>query len=375
MSMKKNCVPFIMGMACMMLMTGGIGGSLAAVISTADHPAGEITAPALEKVYAGQAGVALFGEQWLAPGTNRTNGQGTEVPMVLTYVDDTGTANYYVSAETVVELLDIAGGVVYNKELNCVDFGTTIQKGIMTSAVPEGSTEEPEPPRPYENYWHYKKSYGGFAYNKEGEKIAKGVGRHQPKSMTVQSADGSAFTIISGNGASKKEAYLEDLSEEGRAYRLEQIEATILRRRTSFSTAPTYGMSDGAYTEIDPAEVDRSAYLGAFMYHDAIQAEEINTWLEFAPYAGTYGLITIENQGEDDILVDLVREPAIGTHTKQTFARVLVPKGQTLERALRIEDVAGAELKNVLELGVESCDPDIPVKVVISAEQFRGTSS
>ncbi len=374
MAMKKNCLPFIAGMACMVLLTGGIGGSRAAVITTADHPAGEIAAPALEKVYAGQAGVALFGEQWLAPGTGRTNGQGAEVPAVLTYVDDTGAANYYVSAETVVELLDIAGGVVYNKELNCVDFGNTIHKGIMKTAAPEGSTEEPES-RPYENYWTYKKSYGGFAYNKEGDPISKGVGRHQPKSVTVQSADGSAFTVSGGNGASKKESHLEDLSEEERALRLVEIEAVIQRRRTSFSTTPTYGVSDGAYTEIDPAEVDRSAYLGAFMYHDIIQAEEINTMLEFAPYAGTCGLITIENQGEDDILVDLDRQPAIGMHTRKTFVRVLVPKGQTLERAFRVEDVAGAELKNVLELGVESCDPDIPVKVVVSAEQYRGTLS
>lgn len=378
MSTKKKYVPFIAGAVCMVLVTGGIGGSLAAekpyteFITTAEHPAGEIAAPALEKVYADQAGLALFGEQWLAPGTGRPNGQGAEVPTVLTYVDETGAANCYVSAETVVELLDIAGGVVYNKELNCVDFGNTIHRGIMVPAVPEGSSEEPES-YPYEDYFSYEKRYDRqVSYDDKGNEIVVGVGNRQAETRTVQTADGNSIVISSWDGISKKG--LENFASEDREMMLQKSNENIRKRRTA-STTPSYGKSYGAYTEIAPAEVDRSTYLGAFLYQDMIQAEEINTRLEFAPYAGTCGLITIENQGEDDILVSLSRESTIGDGHGESFSGVRVPKGQTLERALRVEDVSGAKLKNVLELGVESCDPDIPVKIVVSAEQFRSTLS
>ncbi len=379
MSVNKERAAFVAGMLCMVLLISGIGGSLAAeepymeVIRTADHPAGEIDAPALEKVYAGQAGIALFGGEELAPGTGRTNGQGAEVPTVLTYVDETGTANYYVSAEAMVELLDIAGGVIYNKELNCVDFGNTVHKGLGLKNVPEGSSEKTGT-YAYENYRPYEKRYKEqVAYDGEGNEIVVGVGDRQVETRTVQTTGGSSIVVSSWDGITKRG--LENLGPEEQEMALQKSDENIRKRRTA-GTTPSYGKSYGAYTEIDPAEVDRSTYMGAFLYHDTFQSEKISTRLEFAPYAGNCGLLTIENQGEDDILVDLSREKTIGDdYGMESFSGVRVPKGETLERALRIEDVAGAELKNALRLEAESCDPDIPVKIVVSAEQYRSTLS
>ncbi len=363
MSVKKNYVPFIAGMTCMVLLIGGISGSLAAedgsheatVVTTAEHPAGNITDPALEKVYAGQAGVALFGKEKLAPGAGRTNGQGAEVPAVLTYVDETGTANYYVSAETVAELLDVAAGVTYNEELNCVDFGSMIMRGASGE----------------ERRFSSDKNYGeARASDGQGNDIIVGVGDRQPEH--VMSTGSGTVTVSVGSTTSRNGAKLESSSEETREWMLKEIEERIQKRRKN-ATAPSYGVSHGAYTEVNPAEIDRSTYMGAFLYQDTFQSDEkVSTRLEFAPYAGNYGLLTIENQGEDDILVTLKRINAIGENGDEYFSvNVRVPKGQTLERAFRIEDVSGAELQNVLRLEAESCDSDVPVKVRLSAEQYR----
>lgn len=379
MSVNKERVAFVAGMLCMVLLISGVGGSLAAeepymeVIRTADHPAGELAAPALEKVYANQSGIALFGGEELAPGAVRTNGQGAEVPTVLTYVDDTGTANYYVSAEAMVELLDIAGGVVYNKELNCVDFGTTIQKGIGLRDVPDGNSVKTET-YPYEHFTSYEKWYKEqFSRDDQGKEIVVGVGDRQAESRTVQTSNGSSIVISSWDGITKKG--LENFGSEEQEMALQKSNENIQKRRTA-GTTPSYGKSYGAYTEIDPAEVDLGTYMGAFLYQESIQAEKISTRLEFAPFAGNCGLLIIENHGEDDILVDLSREKTIGgDYGTESFSGVRVPKGETLKRALRVEDVASMELKNILRLDVESCDPDIPVKIVVSAEQYRSTLS
>jgi len=369
---KKNYVPFIAGMACMVLLIGGVSGSLAAQdqeeapkvtrIATADHPAGTIPDKALEKVYAGQAGVALFGKEQKAPGATRTNGAGTEVPTVLTYVDEKGNANYYVSAEQIVEMLDMDGGVTYNEELNCVDFGT-----IIREYVDEDQQEQRELVSHQKHYAERR------AYDENGDELIIGLGDRKPEfSQTVELQDGSSIIIGSGgtsNNASRDDAVLSK-NEEMREWQLQYIEKQLKQRRET-SVTPEYGVSEGAYTEVNPSEIDRSTYLGSFLYQDVFQSDtKVKTYLDFAPYAGHYGLLTIENQGTDDVLVYIKRLYTIGGSAGY-FSSVRVPKGATLERAFRVNDVDNVNLLNQLEINVESCDPDLPVQVRLTAEQYR----
>jgi len=369
MKQRKNYVPFVAGMACMVLLIGGVSGSLAAqgqeeeapkyiTVLTSEHPAGTITDKALEKVYAGQAGVALFGKEQKAPGATRTNGQGTEVPTVLTYVDEKGNANYYVSAEQIVEMLDMAGGVTYNEELNCVDFGTKILRSV-------------DEDRQEQAFYDYEKDYGQYEIlGPDGEGLIVGVGEHQPPYTTE--SGGVMLTVTTGKTASKNNTELA-LGESGeiREIHLQKMEEALKERRET-SVTPKYGVNQGAYTEVNPSEIDRSTYLGSFQYQDVFQSDtEITARLDFAPFAGHYGVVSIENQGTDDILVSMRRLSTIGDDPYLSFSEVRVPKGATLERAFRIEDVDSMELKNQLELTAESCDPDLPVQVRLTTDQYR----
>lgn len=121
--MKRNYIPFVTGMVTMLLLVGAVGASLAE--DTAPASTSALSGTLSGQVAYGKAGVALFGKEQVAAGATRTTEKGAKVPTVLTYTDEKGETHYFVNAETAAEVLDVAYGVVYRPDLNCVDFGTT----------------------------------------------------------------------------------------------------------------------------------------------------------------------------------------------------------------------------------------------------------
>lgn len=123
---KRNYIPFIAGMATMVLLVCLISASLA----KEDPPAAQSQAEPQVQIQAGdlrlacsEAGVALFGVERTAPGEKLKAENGAKIPAVLTCTDEKGEAHYYVEAETIGDILDVCHKVMYRDTLNCVDFG------------------------------------------------------------------------------------------------------------------------------------------------------------------------------------------------------------------------------------------------------------
>ena len=107
--MRRNYIPFIAGMSTMLLLVGLVGASMAEETSQPEVPqSGTLNG----QVAYGEAGVALFGKEQVPAGTAWTTEDGAQVPTVLAYTDENGEDHYFVSAETMAEVLDMVYGVV-----------------------------------------------------------------------------------------------------------------------------------------------------------------------------------------------------------------------------------------------------------------------
>ena len=301
------------------------------------------------RVYGDQAGVALFGVEQVAPGTARTTGKGAKVPTVLTYVDETGMANYYISAETVAEVLDVAYGVTWNEELNCVDFGTEIMTLDGTSTR---CTGEP-------GYPHHSTTVNGREIISVGD---------EPSTYEM----GGVSVTVGGGGLG-----LDELPPEMRAEEEARIKARNEKLRASTPLVPEYGVTRGVLTEVSPEEVDRGSYMGSFMDKDLFQSQDkVDHAFYFAPVAGSYAAVTVENPGTEDVLVRLARPSAVGedSGTNCNFTQVRIPAGKSLTRYFRLEDAANLALRSRLSLEARTLGGG-EVQVRLSAEQYRSAAA
>lgn len=352
MKLKKDSLPFMAGMATMMLLVGLVTGSLAADdeklvhVTTGDHPAENMTGQPLKNVYGGRAGVALFGLEQLKPGTNRTTEQGTEVPTVLTYVDEKGVAHEYIAVETVTEVLDVALGVTWNEELNCVDFGSEIlTKGEDAMRF----TAEPL-------YPHHITTVGD---NDEIMTVGNGQATYEMNGISV---------TVGGD-----DWELESLPPDVREREEARIKERNERLRANTPLLPEYGVTRGALTEVSMDEVDQGSYMGSFMDKEVFQSkDEVTRGFYFAPLAGSYAVVTVENPGVEDVLVWMERPYTVGDGAGQDckFTRVRIPAGQSLTRAFRLEDAANLPLQSRLSLEAETLGGG-EVQVKLTAEQYR----
>ena len=130
------------------------------------------------------------------------------------------------------------------------------------------------------------------------------------------------------------------------------------------------------YTEVDPAEVDLASWSGTAMKDRVFQSQRsregasatIEQSFDFTPWLGEYAVITIENTGTEDAWVHLRRPNTVGNRRYDTFSNLRVPAGQTLTRALRINE--DQPLENRLELyALAFTDADI--ELTLTAEQYR----
>lgn len=342
---KKNYIPFIAGMATMVLLACLISASLA----KEDKPEAK-SAAAEPGLAVSEAGVALFSDQWLAPGEKVRAENGEELPAVLTYTDEKGEVHYYVEAETIGDILDVAVGVNYHEDINCVDFGAKLyldENGETYQDLFTGKTT-----------WVTGDVVCDIQYmlttDKNGKKIATAFGSNYTSGgFTYTTNTGTSTGPIAG-----------ETREEWIARKERVRQATPLMK-------VEYGASGGMYTEVDPAEIDMSSWSGTAMKGQKLQSDEagdIEQDFFFTPYLGEYAVITIENTGTKEATVVFTRPYTVGSQKVDTFAGVRIPAGQKLTQAFRID--YDRPLENQLRLNAHNY-LDEAAELTVTAEQYR----
>lgn len=342
---KKNYIPFIAGMATMVLLACLISASLA----KEDKPEAKSVA-AEPGLAVSEAGIALFSDQRVAPGEKVRAENGEEFPAVLTYTDEKGEIHYYVEAKTIGDILDVSIGVNYHENINCVDFGAAPRLDENGEPRLDSITGEPA--------WAAGDVVCDIQYmlttDKDGKKIATAYGSNYTSGGYTYTANtGTRTGPIAGE---TEEEWI------ARKERLRQV--TPLMK-------VEYGASGGMYTEVDPAEVDMSSWSGTAMKDQKFQSDEegdIEQAFFFTPYLGEYAVITIENTGTKEATVVFTRPCTVGNRTDDTFAGVRIPAGQKLTRAFRID--YDRPLENQLRLKAYNY-LDEAIELTLTAEQYR----
>ena len=337
--MRRSYVPFAAGMTTMLLLAGLVGATLAGETAPA---AAARTGTISGQVAYGEAGVALFGREQVPAGATRTTEDGTWVPTVLTYTDEKGEDHYFVNADTAAEVLDVVYGAVYREDIRCIDFGT------LAAEDEEGNPLLDENGRPV-----YQTGEEFFPKrtrtNDDGTEEIIAIGDMK---TTMQMGD----ILVTTGGELEEDDPL-----------MQEHKARVIERTP---TVPEYGVRCGVFTEADPAELDPAAYLGRLMDRTYFEGDEVVQTFSFIPQL-PYAALVIENEGEEDILVQVLRPWAVGGMSLEAFTTVRVPAGETLNRAFRITQGIGNELQNKLAVKITSVGAK-DVQVRLSSEQYSG---
>lgn len=350
----KRYIPFIAGMATMVLLVCLISASLA----KEDPPAVQSQVQSQTQVQAGdlrlarsEAGIALFGVERTAPGETVTAANGAEIPAVVTYTDEKGEVHYYVEAEAIGDILDVCHKVLYRDTLNCVDFGVEPFLNDKGEQQFKGPSKEP--------VWFTGDVTCDIDYSlRVDSETGKKVGYARGTQFT---ANGITSSFDRGS-SSQRVLTEEEQAEEAR--RAEEF-------RLSTPLKPEYGLSGGMFTEVDPAEVNLDSWSGTAMKGQKFRSENaelVEHTFAFTPYLGEYAVITIDNTGDEDIRLLANRPYTVGNRKFDSFTPVRVPAGQKLSRAFRIDP--DLPLENRLRLqAVTFTDQDI--EFTLTAEQYR----
>lgn len=144
---------------------------------------------------------------------------------------------------------------------------------------------------------------------------------------------------------------------------------------TEYAAAPAYGVTSGAFEEIDPATVERGDGDSTFYIYGArIQTERCGMpeyTQSFSILHGNCILFTVTNNGELPQVVRVMRStsPLSGT-SRDSFTRVLLEPGQTLERAFRVSGDANPMQYELLFDVIAPTGGRYPTDVTVSIEQF-----
>ena len=340
--MRRSYVPFAAGMTTMLLLVGLVGASLAGETAPAvTAKTGTISG----QVAYGETGVALFGKEQVPAGATRTTEAGAWVPTVLTYTDEKGEDHYFINADTAAEVLDVVYGAVYREDINCVDFGT------LAAEDAEGAPLLDEDGQPV--YWTGEEVFSKRTRsNADGTQEIIAIGDMK---TTMQIGD----VIVTTGGE----------LEEGDPLMQEHKER--LTERTP--TVPEYGVSHGVFTEVDPAELDPAGYLGRLMDRTYFAGDEVTQTFSFMPEL-PYAALVIENAGEEDVMVQVLRPWTVGSMNRQAFTTVRIPAGETIQRAFRVTQGIGDELQNKLAVKITSVGAK-DVQVRLSSEQYGASTA
>lgn len=131
----------------------------------------------------------------------------------------------------------------------------------------------------------------------------------------------------------------------------ETVEVGEISENRQPPTTPKYGEKVGPFTEIDPDQVntDQNFVVATATIHTISTAGTSGLEVPCFSEDANYVVYTVTNNGDNPQLVSVRNKAIIGE--SKAFTTVLLPAGETLQRAFYLEE--GAEdIQSVLEFGV-----------------------
>ncbi|WP_300561649.1 hypothetical protein [uncultured Oscillibacter sp.] len=135
-----------------------------------------------------------------------------------------------------------------------------------------------------------------------------------------------------------------------------------------------YGVTHGAFQEIDPATVDTSGEpSGIFMQDTRVTSAGIGfpaAAYDFHPAAGKHVVFQVKNNGTAAQTVKVDRVTTIADNRTEPFTRVTLAPGETLTRAFSISSDS-SRLERTLKFGVIPSDLGTGTDVTVSLMQYK----
>ncbi len=127
------------------------------------------------------------------------------------------------------------------------------------------------------------------------------------------------------------------------------------RMRRLLPKTPEYGTVGGPFTEIDPAAVNLKRAPYVLLLDGKISKSDtgFTEMLWMTPENGKYLVMTVKNDGDTALCVNVMRPYAISQGVGENFTSVKVASGETLTRVFEIADDAD-ELQSCLKLAVNT---------------------
>lgn len=120
----------------------------------------------------------------------------------------------------------------------------------------------------------------------------------------------------------------------------EGVDLSVVNGPEEFPDKPEYGVTHGAFREVDPATVDTTEKpVRIFLQDTRIAAEDIGCptmMYEFSPDTGKYVLFEVTNNGTTEQVVQVARQTTIAASRREKFTSVSLAPGETLTRAFEL---------------------------------------
>ncbi len=154
----------------------------------------------------------------------------------------------------------------------------------------------------------------------------------------------------------------------------EGVEVTVVTEPIERPSKPEYGVTHGAYQEIDPAEVDTSRKPTRInLQNTRIAADDIGvpTMLyNFDPLCGKHVLLEITNNGDTEQIVKVSRLTTVAASPYETFTSVSLAPGATLTRAFAVSEDSSRFERNLL-FNVDPARLGDGTDITISLNQYE----
>ncbi len=135
-----------------------------------------------------------------------------------------------------------------------------------------------------------------------------------------------------------------------------------------------YGVTHGAFQEIDPTTVDISGEpSGIFLQDTRITSDRIGfpaAMYEFHPAAGKYIVFQVKNNGSTAQTVKVDRVKTIADNRTEPFTRITLAPGEMLIRAFLIS-TDSSRLERTLKFGVSPAALGTGTDVTVSLMQYK----
>lgn len=132
----------------------------------------------------------------------------------------------------------------------------------------------------------------------------------------------------------------------------EGVEVEVEKEATKYPNKPEYGVTRGAFQEIDPAMVDTSGNPSRIMLRNVrVQADRTGfptMMYNLPPSGGKYIVYEVKNNGTAEQIVAVARQTTIAAYTQEPFTQVSLAPGATLTRTFSISEDSSRLERNLL---------------------------